>query len=84
VPSPAFKAPAQIAETAYVTAKEYAKAQEDEDVDWKKLSGSWLMSAGYIFKLPAAQLKIALDAIFDTFDEEQEVRPLDYFWYRKR
>jgi hypothetical protein len=84
MPSPAFEAPRQIIKATNTVIREYGKSQEGEDVDVKRLADDLLMGAGYIFKLPAAQVKIAMDAMFDSFDEEKEVRPMDFLFYRKR
>jgi hypothetical protein len=42
------------------------------------------MAGGYLFGLPAGQLKITLNALFDSYDDDYDVKPRDFFLYRKR
>jgi hypothetical protein len=65
-----------------IKAKE--KWEEGEDINWKRLTSEGLMIPGYIFGLPTSQLKITLNAVFDAAGGDYDVKPKDFFMYRKR
>jgi GNAT superfamily N-acetyltransferase len=82
--TPATEVFTQPKRTIAAVGKAIAADEGGDEIDWKSITSEGLMTAGYVFGLPSSQLRITLNAAFDSFDERYDVRWSDYFVYRKR
>ena len=84
--SPAFSGVEQLVKTTVRTRKAIEKWNdgETEDIITRPIMMDMLMMSGYAFGLPTGQAKITLNALFDWLEGEKEVKPQDFFLYRKR
>ena len=65
-------------------ARDILGAFDEDEIKWKRFTLDGISAAGYVFGLPSGQAKITIGAMFDSFDERYEVKPSDYFFYRRR
>ena len=74
----------QFGKTAKMFDKQFDKWLDEGEPDYRRMAMSTLLLSGYVFGFPASQAKITLDAILDWMEGEKEVKPQDFFLYRKR
>ena len=83
-PSAVFEVFDQPRKTVLTAKSAIKAAKEGDDVNWKQVTSEGLMTAGYVFGLPAGQLKIISNAMFDLLEGDKDVGLSDFFLYRKR
>lgn len=74
----------QFGKTFKTFDKQFEKWLDEGEPDYRRMPMSTLLLSGYVFGFPASQAKITLDAILDWMEGEKEVKPQDFFLYRKR
>ena len=82
--SAAFSPMSETAKAIRNVTKVAEDYEETDEINWRKLSTSLLTASGYAFGLPAGQMKITLNALLDWLEGDKEVKPQDFFLYRKR